>query len=179
MHLQQSCAHIEVQKQKLVEIQNRRTAKESELAVAKAAMSMEYERNAETIAEYDVFISKFEIDIATLQNKRSNLQDAIDNIRNKVEFLKMNCGWNEEKAMEIFFNYAADLNRINEENDNLERVFFSGRSTVFDQMFTLSDNSGGALISMTTSQVAKLFRSTDTIKEFDYVIIDEASKWQI
>ena len=29
---------------------------------------------------------------------------------------------------------------------------------------------------MTTSQVAKLFRSTDTIKEFDYVIIDEASK---
>lgn len=174
--LQQSCANIEVQKQKLVEIQNRRTAKESELAVAKAAMSMEYERNAETIAEYDVFISKFEIDIATLQNKRSNLQDAIDNIRNKVEFLKMNCGWNEEEAMEIFFNYAADLNRINEENDNLERVFFSGRSTVFDQMFTLSDNSGGALISMTTSQVAKLFRSTDTIKEFDYVIIDEASK---
>ena len=81
-----------------------------------------------------------------MQNKRSKLQDAIDNIRNKVEFLKMNCGWNEEKAMEILFNYAADLNRINEENDNLDRVFFSGRSTVFDQMFTLSDNSCGALI---------------------------------
>lgn len=80
---------------------------------------------------------------------------------------------------DIIFEYLKELKEIEEtKDDKLDglKKYFDGFIDSFDDEFRIDDdNWKGSIISMTTSQIAKLFNQNYKVS-FDYAIVDEASK---
>lgn len=129
------------------------------------------------IENYNLFISKMNIDLEDLEKKLKVYENTLEIIDSKIQQLISN-GWNEQEAKEFIFDYANELQDIVAcPSENVEKHFFNGRGNEFNKMFLLSEKSDGSLISMTTNQIASLLASADNRNiTFDYAIIDEASK---
>ena len=78
---------------------------------------------------------------------------------------------------ELFYSYLKELNNImiigkdGDKNYYIENML-SGN--YFNRIFKYDNTLDGTILSMSTSQVAKFLRNTDI--NFDYIIVDEASK---
>ena len=72
----------------------------------------------------------------------------------------INNGWGKSKAIDFIFNYVSELENIVETDASNVGSYFEGRGSIFTNMFLLSEDNEGSLISMTTSQVASLLNST-------------------
>lgn len=81
----------------------------------------------------------------------------------------------------LFYSYLSEISQLNndvtssEYDASFQEVMLGDSS--FDRLFKCEDNGDGFILSMSTSQVAKLLKTTEI--NFDYIIVDEASKCNI
>ena len=137
----------------------------------------EFEFNfIDLIDNYDSFVNRFNIDLADINRKIDKFNSTFEGVDSKIQTM-MDNGWGKDDAFKFIFNYVNELENIIESDASSIDNYFDGRGTVFTNMFLLSEDNEGSLISMTTSQVASLLNSTDSDElTFDYAIVDEASK---
>ena len=129
----------------------------------------ELEKNAEIIAA-----KKFEKSYLV---SRAEFEAKIQNIKHTLDFIQSGRKIFVNQDNHVLYDYVNELVEIKKLNidDPKLKSYFDGESLEFDQEFNLeSENDNGVLISMTTSQVAKLFKYKNIV--FDYAIVDEASK---
>lgn len=135
-----------------------------------------YNEKKELIENYDSFVKKLDIDIKNIEKDITDHAIVLTRIEKKVEELVM-CGFTKETALELIFNYSEELDKIVKSKDENIEHYMNGQGNEFNQMFLLSEKSDGSLISMTTNQIAALLNNADNRDlDFDYAIIDEASK---
>ena len=99
---------------------------------------------------------------------------ALRQIDDRIAFLELN-GWTRDTAISFIFDYIDELHEITTCDETSLASHLQGRGASFSELFKLTNNDKGTLISMTTSQVASLFQADENL-QFDYAIIDEASK---
>ena len=109
-------------------------------------------KDASLIAQY-LFLKGIEKEIESYES-------ALKRFDIKLTELKNN-GWDEEAALEFLFTYVDELEKIVSCPEEKIEHYLDGRGDEFNQMFLLSDNSKGSIVSMTTSQVASLLNSVD------------------
>lgn len=135
-----------------------------------------YNEKKELIENYDAFIKKLDIDIKNIEKDIAEHSIVITRIEKKVEELEI-CGFTKEEAFELIFDYSNELNKIVNSKDENIGHYINGQCNEFNQIFLLNERSDGSLISMTTNQIASLLNNADNRDlNFDYAIIDEASK---
>lgn len=88
---------------------------------------------------------------------------------------------NMYKDDSLFYSYLSEISQLNNDVTSSEydasfQEIMLGDSS-FDRLFKCEDNGDGFILSMSTSQVAKLLKTTEI--NFDYIIVDEASKCNI
>lgn len=134
------------------------------------------ENLGDLIINYESFVNRFNIDLKNVETKIDNLNRLIALVKQKITTLTEN-GWTEEEAVGLLSSYTAELQKIIDCPDEKVTNYFTGRGSIFTNMFLLTGNSEGSLISMTTNQVASLLYSVEKDElTFDYAIVDEASK---
>jgi len=126
----------------------------------------------ERLNNFISFDKKYRIDVKNKLKEREEILNFIANIENKLNIT------NNKNNKEVIFNYAKELKRLK----NIENIedpeiskFLSGKGSYFRNAFNLESKEEYNLISMTTNQVAQLLRNEKQL-EFDYAIVDEASK---
>src|SRR5574344_1770247 len=81
----------------------------------------------------------------------------------------------------LFYSYLNELNKIislsKYKTSNSYYLDSMLSDNMFERVFKYDNVSNGTILSMSTSQVAKFLRSVDI--DFDYIIVDEASKCNI
>ena len=134
------------------------------------------ENLGDLIINYESFVNRFNIDLKNVETKIDSLNKLIALVKQKITTLTEN-GWTEEEAVGLLSDYTAELQKIIDCPDEKVKNYFTGRGSIFTNMFLLTGNSEGSLISMTTNQVASLLYSVEKDElTFDYAIVDEASK---
>lgn len=82
---------------------------------------------------------------------------------------------------EMFYLYLNDLNKIislsRDKTINLYYLDSMLSDNMFERVFKYDNVANGTILSMSTSQVAKFLKNVDI--DFDYIIVDEASKCNI
>ncbi len=148
----------------------------TELVEIKKAIE-EFEFNsADLINNYETFVDRYNIDLTDINRKIDKFNSAFERIDSKIQSMIDN-GWRKSQAIDFIFNYVSELENIVETDASNVGSYFEGRGSIFTNMFLLSEDNEGSLISMTTSQVASLLNSTSSDElTFDYAIVDEASK---
>lgn len=124
---------------------------------------------------FDNLIMDISEKIETEKNNNFNINAKI----NKLEsFLR---AYKNIKNMypdeESFYSYLNELNNIvisGKNNDSMFYVDSMLSGSYFDRIFKYDNIEDGSILSMSTSQVAKFLRNTEI--DFDYIIVDEASK---
>ncbi len=130
--------------------------------------------NRRSILSYKKFKNSYQVNKANLENEINKLKTAIDFIDKCQSTLSVN---NENT---VLFDYIKELNEIKHSEPEQLNRYFDGQTLSFSSEFNVDKNDkNGSLISMTTSQIARLFRKEDKDENdivFDYAIVDEASK---
>lgn len=132
------------------------------------------------LKEFELYRSKYNTEVNELKNRINNGCISINNIENSVRLLTSDTQ-SKVEAEKLLFDYMSQLDNIKSAEDSKAKRLIAGRGEEFDDIFRLGNALyGGEIISMTTNQIAKLFRdNNDEDLIFDYVIVDEASKCSI
>lgn len=113
--------------------------------------------------------------IETEKNKNFNLNGKIKKLEEFLnDYDKIKKSYPSE---ELFYSYLKELNNITimgKENDESYYLESMLSGNYFDRVFKYDNTLNGTILSMSTSQVAKFLKYTDI--NFDYIIVDEASK---
>lgn len=135
-------------------------------------VKISYDQEKQNIVD---LIMDSEEKIQTEKNKNFNLNGKIKKLE---DFLN---SYDSIKELypnkELFYSYLKELNNImiigkdNEKSYYIENML-SGN--YFNRIFKYDNTLDGTILSMSTSQVAKFLKYTDI--NFDYIIVDEASK---
>ncbi|MGL5978841.1 MAG: AAA domain-containing protein [Erysipelotrichaceae bacterium] len=112
-----------------------------------------------------------EAEISTLKKEKQNVTDALFNIKSKLSEINET----SEETRKLLFEYAKELGELSEKSSAEVVDAMSCNSGVFKKMFENTSHAEGSIVSMTTSQISQYFSRANNFN-FDYVIIDEASK---
>ncbi|MGN8890690.1 AAA domain-containing protein [Dysosmobacter sp. HCP28S3_G4] len=127
------------------------------------------------VSEYRAAMDRLDAKVSKIDKVVSSWHEVLRRIDDRVQILCDN-HWGREDAYSVVLNYIQELNTIAESDDSAIKRYFDGRGQAFNKMFDIRSNEKGSLISMTTSQVARLLNNTTVDLSFDYAIVDEASK---
>ena len=129
--------------------------------------------------ELNLNLNYIERQIIEENNKHWNINQEINKIDNFIkEFDSIKTNYPSE---ELFYSYLNDLNKIvSLSKDKTINSFYLDSmlsDNMFERIFKYDNVDNGTILSMSTSQVAKFLKSVDI--DFDYIIVDEASKCNI
>ena len=157
------------QKNKIEGIKRSIPLKEEKLEEIRRQIEQEKRLRSDEIAQYEKFKILYDPKVKEYDREIKKLEESIKFIEQCIETV----------GEEIVYDYLKELKEIEDADDDKPKAllkYFDGYIDSFDSAFRLDgDNWKGSTISMTTSQIAKLFRQDNHVS-FDYAVIDEASK---
>lgn len=150
--------------------------KKSELNTINLKIESFTHNNKELIEKTEIFYIKYPKEINKIELLIINIENVLTTAKQKIKLLRDN-GWSRKEALDFLIKYTEELVEITESDNDKVKNFFNGPGNTFREIFSPTNNKNGSLISMTTNQVATLFKALDQEDyTFDYAIIDEASK---
>ena len=129
--------------------------------------------NGDKLDEFIKFRNKYEIDLKNKNAELKYLKDFIKDFNDKI--VNIAGKKNIDNGYEIIFGYINELSKLIDVDDNLLDKYLVGKGSLFRNTFRLDNDDTSHLVSMTTNQISKFLKANDKM-EFDYVIVDEASK---
>ncbi len=132
-----------------------------------------FNQSIDLLSNNEEFLT-FKQSLDACEKLQNDLSTEINQLNNKIQFLnKCQMSLTSVKDNSILFDYIKELRDIS--NCKIEDLnkYFDGCGNLFDAEFNVGGENKGSILSMTTNQVAQVYRKDMT---FDYAIIDEASK---
>jgi len=163
------------------EIENNNIVLNEEKDKLKVSIDTFIDMYGNKLKEYSNFEKKYKRDRKDLLSKCDEINTFKESFNNKLKSLT-NDSKEKNKYSQLLFDYAHELKEIN--NINIKEIdastkliskFIDGKGHAFKNEFKLDTQGSYNLISMTTNQITQLLKTDDNL-EFDYEIIDEASK---
>lgn len=137
------------------------------------------EKYIEKNEELNFDLNKVEREISIENDKNWGINRKINKIENFIkEFELLKSKYPTE---DLFYLYLNDLNKIlSLSTDKSIKSYYLDSmlsNNMFERVFKYDNVSNGTILSMSTSQVANFLKNVDI--DFDYIIVDEASKCNI
>ena len=138
------------------------------------SLSIFRKENEQAFFDFKIFQESYQIKVKKLRVRHDNACSLLGNFGKKLSHLCYDNG-NNEKNLELIFEYVKGLSRISKMNDKELSKHLQTSNEGFTNDFRLDSSGKYNLVSMTTNQIAQLLRNEKDL-DFDYAIVDEASK---
>ncbi len=169
----------EEEKSRIIEV-NSQLEKQNEIDNKELLKLKEYintitDMYGDRLKKYIDLVKRYKVDRKKLALEAEEIKSFQNEFDNRVNILINNSG--NEKYQSIIFDYAKELSALkgNDKSSKLISKYIDGKGNAFNSEFKLDTKGAYNLISMTTNQITQLLKTDDNL-EFDYEIIDEASK---